>query len=301
MDLEMKFLGSVVLLVAENLADVAPQLTTCTHIRVVEVPLPSYQERLEFIKHLLNLPGKEEEKPKPRQQLVNKLKLAPNLSPERFAAITAGLGLIDIHDLALKAEEKNQPITEEMTLQRKYEAILYRSRGLLELIRPRMRIEDLAGLDHVERYFRTVIEMLMRGDAETPMGVLLIGPPGTGKTATVEVLANALVVHRAAPDAVGGNWPGVLEPANLVYLVDVEFVEEAARCPEEGRAMGDLPEHLVGVRRTTAQPAAPVHPVGADVDELSHGPIANPRDHLLARLRMATHQPGRDLQVLLLR
>jgi len=190
MDLEMKFLGSVVLLVAENLADVAPQLTTCTHIRVVEVPLPSYQERLEFIKHLLNLPGKEEEKPKPRQQLVNKLKLAPNLSPERFAAITAGLGLIDIHDLALKAEEKNQPITEEMTLQRKYEAILYRSRGLLELIRPRMRIEDLAGLDHVERYFRAVIEMLMRGDPETPMGVLLIGPPGTGKTATVEVLAN---------------------------------------------------------------------------------------------------------------
>ncbi|MCD6505062.1 ATP-binding protein [Candidatus Poribacteria bacterium] len=187
MDLEMKFLGSIVLLVAENLADVSPQITTNTHIRIVEVPLPDYQDRLEFIKHLLNLP--EPEKKDSRMQLVNKLRLERNMSPEKFAAMTAGLRLIDIHDLALKAEEVNKPITEEIVIQRKYESVLYRSRGLLELIRPSNVLQFVGGLDHASRYFRPVIEMLMRGDPETPMGVLLVGPPGTGKTLTVEAMA----------------------------------------------------------------------------------------------------------------
>jgi SpoVK/Ycf46/Vps4 family AAA+-type ATPase len=225
MDLEMKFLGSIILLVAQNLADVAPQITTNTHIRIVEVSLPEYQDRLEFVKHLLNLP--KPEKPDSRIRLVNKLRLAQNLSPERFAAMTAGLGLIDIHDLALKAEEADKPITEEITVQRKYESILYKSRGLLELMKPSNVLQFVSGLNHASRYFRPVVEMLMKGNPETPIGVLLVGPPGTGKTLTVQALAGidglTCVKLKTAREVWLAQQAGTLEAWERMYERDLSL------------------------------------------------------------------------------
>jgi len=54
-----------------------------------------------------------------------------------------------------------------------------------------------------------------------------------------------------------GHGPAVLDPADLVDLVDGQLVEEAAGGPEERGAAADLPEQLVLlVGRPFAEPPA---------------------------------------------
>ena len=92
MDLEMRLQKHILLLVAQNVAEVHPALTKNADIPVVEIPFPDYDERLAFVEHLMNPPVGGQ--PENRTQFTSRLTLPPNLNKEQLARDTAELNLI---------------------------------------------------------------------------------------------------------------------------------------------------------------------------------------------------------------
>ena len=131
--------------------------------------------------------------------------------------------------------------------------------------------------------------------------VVGLGAVGEGPLdgVAVEVLAAIRAVGDAAADAVGRDRPHVLEPADLVDLVDVHLGPQAAGDPVEMHEVADLQEEFLFVGRLRAHGDGAVHAVGADQLDLAELAVADPLDQLLAVDRVAAHQAGGDLEVLL--
>jgi transitional endoplasmic reticulum ATPase len=136
----------------------------------VEVQAPDYEVRLSFIKDRLDANPD--------------ANLADELTPERFAAITAGLQKVHIMDVIVQARINATEITPELVSNRKREIMQSQYSGILETEEATGSLDDVAGLDYLVGYLRDeVIQPMKDGDAgSVPMGILLAGPPGTGKT-----------------------------------------------------------------------------------------------------------------------
>jgi|GEM_PF-3210273 len=108
---------------------------------------------------------------------------------------TAGLTLMGIEDLlqeiALKPSRK---LTRDRVMEGKRERLRQESGGLLEVLTPRLTLNDIGGYDAVKTRIREMIKAISnRHDrlvrSTIPMGMLFLGPPGTGKTITAEAIA----------------------------------------------------------------------------------------------------------------
>jgi SpoVK/Ycf46/Vps4 family AAA+-type ATPase len=198
LDFDVRLKKHAILLVTQDLSGVHPALAKNPDIPVVEIPLPSYDERLEFVEHLMNIPA--QEGLDKRTQFTTPIRLAPDLTKEELAGEAAGLNLFGIHDVALRAEEARQPITRELVASYRRESVKVFSRGILQVSSPRaIDFESVVGLDHVVNVIRDIVDGMNEGDLRrVPRGMLFLGNPGTGKILAAELLAghgNMTVIH----------------------------------------------------------------------------------------------------------
>lgn len=167
--------GPPVFLLVENLAELHVSLRRASsRIEAVKVSYPGFSERLSFVEKLAGARG--------------------GMEPEeidRLAAATAGLKLLHIEDIFLRADLEEGPVTPDLARRRKEEIVKSEFGEVLEIIEPRFGFEAVGGLDYVKKFFaRNVIRPMREGNiARVPMGVLLLGPPGTGKTLLAEAVA----------------------------------------------------------------------------------------------------------------
>ena len=197
-DFDMRLKKHAVLLVTQDLSDVHPALTKNPDIPVVEIPLPTYDERLAFVEYLMNLPV--QVNPDKRAQFTAPPPLARDLTKEELASEAAGLNLFGLHDVALRAEDTRQPINRELVESYRRESVKVFSRGILQLSSPRaIDFESVVGLDHVVNVIRDIVDGMNEGDLRrVPRGMLFLGNPGTGKIMAAELLAghgNMTVIH----------------------------------------------------------------------------------------------------------
>ena len=105
----------------------------------------------------------------------------------------------------------------------------------------------------------------------------------------------------ASAQGLGLDRPGVLHPAEVVDVVDVEVAEAAAAGPEEAVEALDLPEQFAGLAGPLGgegRAERPVHAVAAHQDDVADLAVLNALVQFLQRPAVAGHQAHADLQVL---
>jgi SpoVK/Ycf46/Vps4 family AAA+-type ATPase len=174
-DPEIVHSGNPVILLTSNLTDLHVAIRSASSkFEAIRVSLPDRQARLAFIS----------------QYRAEKEKTEWEPTPEQLANATAGLSLIHIEDIFLRAEQE-KALTWNLVRERKQDIIASEFGEVLEILEPRFGFEMIGGLEHVKRFFRdSVINPMRTGNLKrVPMGILLTGPAGTGKTAVAEAVA----------------------------------------------------------------------------------------------------------------
>ena len=189
-----------VVLIAENLAEVNPRLTRNPYVANIEIPLPDEDERLEFVKAKLD--GK-------------RLSTVSDVSQQGLAKMTAGLSRLNLDRLFTEATESGVRITADVLKEKKKEIIQAECYGLLEFIEPKYGLDVVSGHGKAKQMFHDAASALKKGRIEVmPMGYLLSGPVGTGKTFMVTCFAGDIGIPVVKLLNFRSQWQGVTE-ANL--------------------------------------------------------------------------------------
>lgn len=195
-----------IVLVVENLADISPRLSRNPYVANIEILLPNEEERLDFVKWKLE--GK-------------KLASVSEVGVQPLAKMTAGLSRINLDRLLTEAMESGPRITTETLKRNKKEIIQSECHGLLEFIEPAHTLDVVAGHGRAKKMLADAATMLKAGRIEVmPMGYLVAGPVGTGKTFLVTCFAGEIGIPCVKFLNFRSQWQGVTE-SNLEKIFNL--------------------------------------------------------------------------------
>ena len=195
-----------VILLTENLADISSRLTSSPSTVKISVPFPDIKIRESFLR------SKEKEE---------KLMLARGLTPEKLAAITSGLNLMNLNRLAAESYEKDEPLSLEFMRQKKKEIIENEAAGLLEFMETTYDLSHVSGHDFVKKRFMNAAKAIKKGRPDVlPMGYLIAGPVGTGKSFMVNAFAGEIGIPMVKFRNFRTKWQGETE-SNLERVLNI--------------------------------------------------------------------------------
>lgn len=163
---------NLVILVAEHLSDVSRRITSSPSLASIQLPFPDAADREVFV----------------RAQDVSKVKLEIDLPV--LAKMCAGLTLVQIRNILRSAALTGDPIDFTDISLRKKKIIEQECHGLVEFIPPKHHFGHVGGMDRIKEDLRRVAEAVKKGNrSRVPMGMIFVGPMGTGKTFLAEAFA----------------------------------------------------------------------------------------------------------------
>lgn len=164
-----------------------------TGYRSIDIPMPDEARRAAFLRYWLSV------KPTPIEGASGPSIYDGSLI-DGIARLTAGLNLRHLEEILLDARQAGG-LTRAMVKARKDEIIASAYSEIAEMLEPLPGgLDDLGGLEWVKAYLRNrVIRPIEDGRlTEVPKGILLVGPPGTGKTYSVRALAGEVNMNCVA-------------------------------------------------------------------------------------------------------
>jgi AAA+ superfamily predicted ATPase len=190
-------------LIAENLAELNPGLVQNPGVATIQIPLPDEIERLEFIGAAGPLTAQED------------------VTPELLAKMTAGLKRVHIQSLMGQAHQNQQPLSMKFLAARKKDLIEAESGGFLEFVQSRFDLGMVAGNDAAKRKLKDAATALRSGKTDVlPMGYVICGPVGTGKTFLTTCFAGEVGIPAVVLKNFRSMWQGVTE-ANLERVLNL--------------------------------------------------------------------------------
>ncbi len=196
---------NIVILIAESVAEVHPRIRQNSRLAAIDIPYPDDRERLEFIKHL-------------SEQLPQ---FKTDVGDEQTALLTSGLNRVHLNSLIRSAAVENEPMTADMIRQKKKELIEAECVGLVEFVHPRFGLDSVGGMKKAKDFLRGIAETIREGiTEEAPMGILISGPVGTGKTFLAECFAHDCGLNVVAFKNFRERWVGSSE-ANLEKILNL--------------------------------------------------------------------------------
>ncbi len=174
----VKRLNMAMVLMDESAAALSERITSNPYVSDIEVAMPGEAARAKFVHYALE--GRD-------------LTLASDFSESDLARLTAGISCVDINVLIQSAFESGHRLDASRMRGLKKELIERQCRGLLEFMEPKWTTDVLVGHAPVKQRLREDAQLLQRGDTETlPMGYLVCGPVGTGKTFLAQCMAGEM-------------------------------------------------------------------------------------------------------------
>ncbi|WP_103665724.1 ATP-binding protein [Gracilimonas amylolytica] len=193
-------------LITENLADLNKTIVQNPYTSDIKINIPGDNDRLEFIKY-------ETEK--------DEWKDISSVKAEIVAQQTAGLNFVNIRSVISHARENKEKITFEGLSESKKELIEAEAYGLLEFVETPYSLDNVAGHKQVKQHLRQAVQALKAGRQDVmPMGYLVCGPVGTGKTFLVTCFASEVGIPMVKLKNFRSQWQGVTE-GNLEKILSL--------------------------------------------------------------------------------
>ena len=163
---------NLVIMVTESLSDVHRRVVSSAQLAALPVPLPNEADRLAFLSTL------------------NDEGVVLEMSLESLAKVTAGLTLVQIRGLFRRASQSGEPLTFRVVSRRKKAIIEQECHGLVEFVDPDHNFDHVGGMEGLKADLMRVAGAIKAGHTNrVPMGLMFVGPMGTGKTYVAEAFA----------------------------------------------------------------------------------------------------------------
>jgi AAA+ superfamily predicted ATPase len=176
----VKRLNMAFVMIDEKLADLSERLTGNPHVAAIEVPLPETSERGRFVTTTID---------------AKELASFSDFDATSLAGLTAGISLTDLNVLIQSARESGRRLDGNVFRASKKRLIERQCRGLLEFIEPKWTLDTVVGHEAAKARLREDAELLKRGALDSlPMGYLLCGPVGTGKSFLAQCVSGEIGV-----------------------------------------------------------------------------------------------------------
>lgn len=185
-------------LVSENLADLNRVLVENPYSSKIQVPLPKAAELREFVADI--------------SAGVTDFESISEVTRETLADRLVGLSRVNVRNLLQRAISSRQRITGKYLTKLKKEIIEKEAFGRLEFLETDRTLDDVAGHVEAKAWLRQDAVLLRKGRTMAiPMGYLLTGRIGTGKTYLVECLAGEIGIPCVELKNFREKWVGATE------------------------------------------------------------------------------------------
>jgi SpoVK/Ycf46/Vps4 family AAA+-type ATPase len=193
-------------LIAENQTDLNQGIVQNPGVAAIAVPLPDERERLEFVTPRL---------------AATPLPAGSEVTAATLAKLTAGLKRVQLQTLISHAVENRQPLTLKFLTERKKELIEAEGGGLLDFIETRFDLSLVAGNDQAKKKLQNAAAAVRAGKTDVlPMGYVICGPVGTGKTFLTTCFAGEVGIPAVVLKNFRSMWQGVTE-GNLERVLNL--------------------------------------------------------------------------------
>ena len=193
-------------LIADRLSEVNERLLQNAYVSTIEVPLPPREARLKFIEQAV-----------PKEEFAK----VADFSPEQMADMSNGLNLVDLNVVLSQARRTNRRVDAARFRLLKKSMIERQCNGLVEFIEPKNTLDLLVGYPEAKKRLREDAERLVCGQTDTaPMGYLVCGPVGSGKSFLAECYAGSIGIPCAVLKNFRSKYVGETE-GNLQQVLTV--------------------------------------------------------------------------------
>ncbi len=226
---------NLVIFVTEVLGDISRRLTSSPHISALEIPRPDQETRAVFLKH---------------QDLLD---IRLELNPEQLSKVTAGLTLLQVQSVLRQARQSGEALTFAMVNRRKKAIIEQECHGLVEFVDPKHGFAEVGGMDAIKTDLNRLADSIKAGQrARVPMGLIFVGPMGTGKTFVAEAFAKESGLTCLKFKNFREKWVGSTESnlEKVLQLIDglgyaLVIIDEADRSLASGETDGGTSSRVI--------------------------------------------------------
>jgi len=193
-------------LIAENRIELNQSIVQNPGVASIQIPLPDEGERLRFVRAQLR---------------TTSLPLGSDVTDVTLAKLGSGLKRLQVQGLISHAVQNRHPVTVKFLGERKKELIEAESGGLLEFIQSRFDLSMVAGHEHAKTKLQNAAAAIRSGNTDVvPMGYVICGPVGTGKTFLTTCFAGDLGIPVVMLKNFRSMWQGVTE-GNLERVLNL--------------------------------------------------------------------------------
>lgn len=186
-----------VTLLTESLNDLSRAFIQNPFSGDFRIDLPTQEERESFLLHAI------------AKDIYSSV---TTIEPLVFAQLTSGLKYLQLQRIFTNAKDYNEHIDYDRLSEVKKEQIEDEAYGLLEFVQTRFTLDTVAGHKKVKQHLRQAVAALKAGRSDVmPMGYLVCGPVGTGKTFLVTCFANEIGIPMVKLKNFRSQWQGVTE------------------------------------------------------------------------------------------